>query len=82
MESFLSSSNSISTVQERKGFDFPPNVLYENRYCNQDDFSVLVCGGKNINSNKLKNIFKLNGSTFECEIYASILNPVVIVKLL
>ena len=21
--------------------------LYENRYCNQDDFSVLVCGGSN-----------------------------------
>ena len=28
-----------------------PNVHYENRYCNQDDFSFLICRGTNVNSN-------------------------------
>ena len=31
----------------RKKLDFSQKILYENRYCNQDDFSVLVCGGRN-----------------------------------
>ena len=43
MDSLL--SNSIELKNE--SFDFPPKVLYENRYCNQDDFSILVCGGRN-----------------------------------
>ena len=46
MKFCLASSKSEVTMQERKTFDFPPRVLYENRYCNQDDFSVLFCGGK------------------------------------
>ena len=25
-------------------------VLYENRYCNQDEFDIVVCGGENRNS--------------------------------
>ena len=25
------------------------NVLYENRYCNQEGFSILVCGGRDRN---------------------------------
>ena len=37
--------------------DFPPKVLYENRYCNQDDYSVLICGGWN-RSDVLKSVFK------------------------
>ena len=45
-------------MQERKSFDFPPKVLYENRYCNQDDFSVLVCGGRN---KKREVVYKLYG---------------------
>ena len=47
MDSFLSSSKPKITMNERKSLNFPPKVLYENRYCNQDDFSVLVCGGRN-----------------------------------
>ena len=45
-------------MQERKSFDFPPNVLYENRYCHQDDFKVLVNGGIDKNYEILKSIFK------------------------
>ena len=62
MISFLANSK-----QERNSFDFPLKVLYENRYCNQDDFSILVCGGLNKQHNNWKSIFKLNGPEFVYE---------------
>ena len=51
-------------MQECKSFDIPPKVLYVNRYCNQDDFSVLVCGGKN---KKREVIYKLYGCDLKPE---------------
>ena len=37
-----------------------PSVLYENRYCNQDEFDIVVCGG--INENGIPNeVTKLTG---------------------
>ena len=54
-------------MQERKSFDFPPKILYENRYCNQDDFSVLVCGVKFINNEVKNNVFKLDGLELKSE---------------
>ena len=36
-----------------------PNILYENRYCNQDDFSTLVCGGLNQNEETLNEVYDL-----------------------
>ena len=69
MDSLLSSLKSIETMQEN--FDSPPKVLYENRYCNQDDFSVLVCGGKDQNDKLVKSVFKLDGSNFQCEEYTN-----------
>ena len=62
-------------MQERKSFDFPPNVLYENRYCYQDDFSVLVCGGRDKNYEIVKSIFKFYCLKFECEDFTSMPNP-------
>ena len=48
-----------------------PNVLYENRYCIQDDFNILICGGAN---NETSNdVYKLNGRTFECSKYPSMI---------
>ena len=45
-------------------------ILYENRYCNQDGFSVLVCGGTNITGSKpVKSVFKLHNTDFKCEKY-------------
>ena len=67
----LASSKPEVTMQERKSFDFPPKVLYENRYCNQDDFSILVCGGIDQNNNLVNNVFKLQGPSFECEKYTN-----------
>ena len=54
-------------VSMQKNFDFPPKVLYENRYCNQDDFNVLVCGGRDKNNKTVKSVFKLQGPNFECK---------------
>ena len=51
----MSSSKTEAAMLENS--DFPPKVLYENRYCNQDDFSVLVCGGKN---KKRELVYKLS----------------------
>ena len=47
-------------MQERQSFDFSPKVLYENRYCNQDDFSVLVCGGKNKSDIVVDTVYRLD----------------------
>ena len=74
MKSFLSSSNSKSTVQQRKIFDFPPKILYENRYCNQEDFSVLVCGGRTENNKVVKTVYKLDGRELKCNNFTSMPN--------
>ena len=45
-----------------------PKVLYENRYCDHDDFNILVCGG-NIeyegDSKTLNEVYKMKGPNFE-----------------
>ena len=55
----------------RKNLNFPPKVLYENRYCNQNDFSVLVYGVVDQNNKLVKSFFKLQGPYFECEKYTN-----------
>ena len=42
-----------------------PKVLYQNRYCDQDDFSVLVCGGRDKNKRLLNQVFKVKFPSFE-----------------
>ena len=42
-----------------------PKVLYENRYCNQDGFSILICGGENENEEALNDFYELEGLNFE-----------------
>ena len=41
--------------------DFPPSILYENRYCNQDDNTVLFCVGKINNGKVVKSAFEILG---------------------
>ena len=36
-----------------------PKVLYENRYCNQEGFSILVCGGKDKNGDMTNKVLEL-----------------------
>ena len=69
MNSYSSSSESAVNLQKIKNSDFPPNILYENRYCRQDDFSILVCGGKNENNKVVKSIFQMYGPQLECKEY-------------
>ena len=56
-------------IQKRKISDFPPKILYENRYCKQDDFSILACGGKDRNKTVVNKVFKLDGLELKCKEY-------------
>ena len=58
-------------MQERKSFDFSPRVLYENRYCDQDDFSVLICGGRNKSKVVVDTVYKLDGHKLKSEKFKS-----------
>ena len=69
MDSYSSSSESAVNFQQMKSSDFPPNILYQNRYCDQDEFSILVCGGRNEHKKAVKSIFQLYGPKLECKIY-------------
>ena len=75
MKYCLATSKPEVKMQERKSFDFLPKALYENRYCNQDDFSVLVCGGIDKNYKTVKSICKFYCPKFECEEFISMPNP-------
>ena len=55
-----------------KSSDFSPNTLYENRYCNQEDFSILVCGVRSENNKPVKSIFQLYGSQLKCKNYTDL----------
>ena len=50
-----------------ESFDNPPKILYKNRYCNQDNFRVLVCRGKNKTGKFVKIAIKLHGSKLKCK---------------
>ena len=67
--------SSLVSGKDEKLFHVP-NVLYENRYCNQDDFSILVCGGNTSNSGIktfLNDVYELKGPNFECSKFPSML---------
>ena len=70
MESFLSNPKPKNTLQKVIKLDFPLKILYENRYCNQDDFRILVCGGSKKLNRNFENVFKVNGSKLEYKHYA------------
>ena len=57
--------DSIPLKNSQKGSFFVPKVLYENRYCNQKDFSIIVCGGQNKNSEVVDDVYELRGPNFE-----------------
>ena len=46
------------------------SILYENRYCNQDEFDIVVCGGKNKNA-MTNNVTKLIGPDFKASVKLS-----------
>ena len=46
-------------------FTSVPQVLYENRYCNQEGFSILACGGLDKNKNPLNQVLEVKTPSFE-----------------
>ena len=53
-----------------------PKVLYDNRYCNQDDFSILVYGRKvesKRSVSKINEFYQLIGPKLECTKFRSML---------
>ena len=42
-----------------------PSVLYENRYCNQDEFDIVVCGGRKSSGEPTNEITELKGPDFK-----------------
>ena len=45
-----------------------PSVLYENRYCNQDEFDIVICGGRKRNNCATSKVKKLKGPEFQASI--------------
>ena len=64
-------TKSKQEITKQESFDFPPRILYENRYCNQNDFSVLVCGVMNKNLSSVKSVHKLDGHELKCKKFTS-----------
>ena len=71
------SSDTISTSTNKEGDSLlhVPTVLYENRYCDQDDFSILICGGENENREALNDVYELKGPDFVPMKFPSMLEP-------
>ena len=64
--------SSVILNQSSKLFNVT-NVLYENRYCNQDDFSILVCGGYTQNGRTFNGVYKLKPPNLEFSEFPSML---------
>ena len=54
-----SNTKSSSSNEDLDGVLHVPTVLYENRCCNQDNFSILVCGAQNENGETLNDVYEL-----------------------
>ena len=52
-----------------------PSVLYENRYCNQEGFSILVCGGRDRNGNMTNKVLEVKVPSFEVAEFPSMVKP-------
>ena len=52
-----------------------PKVLYENRYCNQEGFSILICGGKDKNGKVTNEVLALEIPSLNEKKFSSIVEP-------
>ena len=64
-----------STKEGPKSLFNVPTVLYENRYCDQDGFSILICGGENGNREAVNDVYQLKWPNFESIKFPSMLEP-------
>ena len=44
---------------------YVPDVLYQNRYCDQEGFSILVCEGKDKRNKPMKKVVEVKVTSFE-----------------
>ena len=51
------------------------NVLYENRYCDQEGFSVLICGGLNKDGKITNEVLELKIPSFEVKDFPYMVKP-------
>ena len=49
----------------RLSFTNVPQVLYENRYCTQEGFSILACGGTDKNKKHVNQVLEVKIPSFE-----------------
>ena len=54
---------------------FVHDVLYENRNCNQEGFSVLFCGGRDKNDKFLNRVLEVKMPSFEVIEFPSMVKP-------
>ena len=52
-----------------------PDVLYQNRYCDLEGFSILVCGGKDKRNKKMNIVIEVKVLSFEVTEFLSMLKP-------
>ena len=70
----MSSKQTNLSISKDNGQSFNvPKVLYENRYCNLVDFSILIWGGRTQEKGVLNNIYELKVPNFECTKFTSML---------
>ena len=63
-------------LKENKMFPFQiPKVLYENRYCNQEGFSILICGGKDKNKKVTNEVLELEIPSFKMNKFPPMVEP-------
>ena len=60
-----SNANLLSLNGNQTSLFNVPTVLYENRYCDQDGFSILICGGENGNREAVNDVYQLKWPSFE-----------------
>ena len=64
----MSKENNLALIQV-------PKVLYGNRYCNQEGFSILICGGKDKNGKITNEVLELKIPNLKLKQIPSMLKP-------
>ena len=62
-------------IKSKSIFSQVPKVLYENRYCNQKGFSILVCGGKDKNGKTTNEVLEFEVPNFKVKKFPSMVEP-------
>ena len=75
MSKFYSGSKSSVSDEEKPPSFYVSEVLYQNRYCNQDDFSLLIGGGNNKSDKCFNTVWEFKIPCFQFRKFASMVKP-------